>query len=446
MTVASLDSERKVHPLTAAEAARAGRVAQRLRAELSALLTAFPPPARSPAGMARMFSISRSLCHRLVSALGESADDPRFLAAIPGIEGLRSWAAGARGALPEISDGVFGAADAAIDEFHELIRTTAGSHAKLVARVLAPQGVQRTDPLAGPASRQVEFRKRLYELGAATVGRRIGVRSSVSILRPVEGRADQIEYANVRVFARHTARSGAMPLALFTGITHAESTDGPESTRATTTAFRALDGSTLTGRADTALVREFCTDPLPLIVTRGSADRLSQLVDARLAAGGKLGDVAVAYRIPALGLHPARQSPPILCEGVTVHDPIEQLVFDVYLHRSMAAACVPSLSVFMGQRDVECDPVDRWFDRVEGSPPLTLLGPGLGNAPAASYPRHADLTRHTFNALGWAPNDFVGFRCDEAYPLWCHDYVMVFDYRQPTLAPPGGDCEDMAVS
>jgi hypothetical protein len=73
---------------------------------------------------------------------------------------------------------------------------------------------------------------------------------------------------------------------------------------------------------------------------------------------------------------------------------------------------------------------------VEGPPILKLLGPGLANATTPLAPRLHELTEHVFARLGWNAAEFLGYRCEEQFPLWGCGYVMAFDYRQDISGTP----------
>ena len=52
----------------------------------------------------------------------------------------------------------------------------------------------------------------------------------------------------------------------------------------------------------------------------------------------------------------------------------------------------------------------RWLTRFPAQPKLQLLGVGIGAAASPFYPRHAELTAHLFERMGWEPGEMVGFR------------------------------------
>jgi hypothetical protein len=62
------------------------------------------------------------------------------------------------------------------------------------------------------------------------------------------------------------------------------------------------------------------------------------------------------------------------------------------------------------------------------TPPLATLGRGIANAECDAWHRHAELTRYTFERLGWDPDEYVGYRGDVVFPIWAAKYVVVFAF------------------
>jgi len=420
-------------PLTGPERAKAEQTARRLRSELGALVASFPPNARTSSGMARAFGVNRTVCHRLLTALESGASDLEFLTLVPGVKGLRLCVAHAREGTTSASEAVFASAESAVDAFGGLIETLAGSHARLGGRIKATRlgGESGSGEPSQPSRvRRQELRRQIHDAVAELIGRTTGTRASISLMRPLEDDPEHVEYVHVRAYSGFRASPGSLPMLLATDVSHADDEEPtPDDLK-----FFALDGSELSGRTRAAVVREFSGDPVPLVTTRDKTGRFTQVIDAGSSSGGVCPDLVLAYRIPRLSVHPAKQTPPVYCENVGLREPVRRLVMDVYLHGTMTAGCKPSMTTFLGHREVECDITDRWYDRIEGSPLLMLLGPGIHNAASDAYERHAALTAHVFGVLGWDPDEFVGYRCDESYPQWGCDYVMAFDYRDEAEA------------
>jgi hypothetical protein len=261
------------------------------------------------------------------------------------------------------------------------------------------------------------------------MGRRIEARCGLSILRPSPARPTELEYAHVRFFSGHEASADATPLVVASSIV---SVEGGEQAMS---GFCSLDGVPLGSSAQNAILAPFSSDPLPLVTARDLSGRLVHLIDPKVEERRRGLDIALGYLLPSLCAIPSCQEVPVLLEALHMREPSAAMVFDVYLHSSLTVGCRPSAEVFVGRGSGLCDIIDRWYDQVDGSPVLTLLGPGLGNAPTPLVPRLSELTEHVFGRLGWNAAEFVGYRCEEVFPLWGCDYVMAFDYRREAAVP-----------
>jgi hypothetical protein len=43
--------------------------------------------------------------------------------------------------------------------------------------------------------------------------------------------------------------------------------------------------------------------------------------------------------------------------------------------------------------------------------------------------KFAGLAGHLFSQSRWDVGEFIGYRCEERWPLWNCDYVMALEYR-----------------
>lgn len=111
-----------------------------------------------------------------------------------------------------------------------------------------------------------------------------------------------------------------------------------------------------------------------------------------------------------------------------INFPARRMVFDVYLHRDLARACIPSLDAHLWRPDFADHVGDRWQTRFARAPRLELLGNGQDRA-GNPWPRHAELTDFLFRQMDLDPDRMVGFRCLEDYPAWRTGYCMSFDFN-----------------
>ena len=69
---------------------------------------------------------------------------------------------------------------------------------------------------------------------------------------------------------------------------------------------------------------------------------------------------------------------------------------------------------------------------------MQVLGAGLEHAGSDAYARHAEVAAEMFASVGWNAAEFVGYRCDVAYPIWRAAYCMLFDFTGNELGRSGG--------
>lgn len=406
-------------PLSEEETARADLVARRLHAVLHTLVESLPKHARGASGMARHLSVVRNTCQRVVTAVAEPQAAAQTLARFPGVQGLQLLIQGFRGVGEDEAN--VAAALAAVEQYDQLIRDLAGSQSKLVERLNAvapvPGRVRSQTSEAAEIARQ-----RLFAAAAEVAGRRCEVNLSLYAFRLHPQDRGQLERVLVTGQIGQVATPDAMPFAFTAGDTHYDARGDAGR------AFVSLDKTPAHGHTPAAVLEAFSSDPLPVVTSRGSKGQLVQTVDHRSAPRGESIDVVVANR----SVHPARvpgTKRPTLDEvWVLVNYPSRHLIFDVYLHRDMERMFRPSIDVQLWGPNLDTHPADRWLTRFPCGPRLELLGAGLQHARSDGYARHAELTAHLFERVGWKANEFVGFRCEVAYPVWRAGYCMGFEY------------------
>lgn len=403
-------------PLTPEERHRAQTVARRLRAEFRRLLAALPAATAGASGLARALNTDRATCQRLLFAL-RVEPDAQILLHLPGVQGLRQFVNAARAAGAPDQDAA--AADAAIDQFDALISSLAGSRARLAARLRA---TTHTDPANDPITERA--RRQVFTGAAEVTGRASDVNVTIYIYRPTPGDPATFDRLMATGVIGHTARPDAVPLVISTG--RRASPDDP----AAPVPYATLDQRPATGRTPGAVLEEFSTSPPPAVTARGPGDQLLQIIDPAATAGGRPIDLVVALRSDRAGPHPALDKPPVQEVWTLMHYPARALLFDVFLHRTLARACIPSLAMHLWRPNLETGMGDRWYTQLPSAPTLQLLGPGLARSPTPLFPRHAELTAHLFDRAGWPAAEFIGFRCALTYPLWRAGYCMTFDFAE----------------
>lgn len=400
--------------LTPADWLACTQISTRLHAELTRLIRSLPAPARTASGMSRHIGVLRVTCQRLTKALRESTPTPMMLAELPGVEGLQQFVRGCAraGATKDVAE----SAETAVEAYAKLVRQIAGSRTRLIERLtLGEPGVRDRHPDLGGLGE----RRSLYESAAVITGRSCRVALAIYAFRPAPNDGAILQRAMAKGLFGARVRPGGMPLVLSAGDTMYS--DDPAH------ALALAKGVPPGGRTPEALLRRFTSDPLPTITTRARSGMIRQVVDAT-STGGRAIDVVTTM----MASSPMFQEPGVpSLESVwsLVSCPSENLLLDVYLHRSIERHYRPALDAQLWNTDLTIPTDERWVTRLPAQPRLEIITPDACESDI--YPRTPELTATFLGTMNWDPSEFVGFRCEVEYPIWRAGYSMSFEHVGP---------------
>ncbi|MCK4871642.1 MAG: hypothetical protein KAS72_02845 [Phycisphaerales bacterium] len=412
------------------------QVGERLRAVLGSFVAALPPQAQRMSGMSSYLGVDRSICQRLLAGTSHRGDPVHVVSKIPGVRGLRmiAAAAGERG-VPDVE---IQAVESAVDDFANLIAQMGGSQSAMARQLRSltedANARRSSSPAESNGSDDERVRRAVFEGAAKMMGIQARARVEVAAVRPIPGEPESIELGLVVGIIGVVRNEGAVPFAFQIYIDPDDLEDQPAESRVIDP--HSLDPDAELGRSLSPLVDQFCTQPLPSVFTRLEGGGMLQVVDLDRTVTEPL-DVVLHRRISPVSPHPARLKPPILLLESFQNRPAKDMIRDSYVHRDLARASIPAMSVFSTGPRGSLDAASfrsRWFDRLPRQPELRILGEGISQAGSDIYPRHAELTQYLFDSLGWDPAEFVGYRCRERYPIWSANYVMSFDFSTPENA------------
>lgn len=422
MRMSAISSATGFQPLSSEEVQLADRATRRLHEHIRGFLSSLPGEARNASGLARFLSVDRTTCQRLVFTASRPYPGLSLVDRLPGVRGLRQLVEATQHAKVEIDQNVIESLEAAIDRFDSAIRQIGPSQASLVRRIAAT-------PLTanGPAKLEADephaARQRLFEAAAEISGRYSEAWVAVYVYSPGKDE-NKVDVARAHGLAGHLARPDAVPLTFHNFISKSSNDSAERSGQA----FRDLkDASSTIGRSPDSILREFSSDPLPVVNSRQPGEYLVQAIDTDPASANQPVDLMLATRnaMP----HPATSPPGIEEVWAMINFPVRQMVFDVYLHRDLARECIPSLDAHLWRPDFAAHIGDRWQTRFADGPRLELLGQGIDNAASPVYDRHAALTKFLFDGLAFDAGRFIGYRCTLTYPTWRTGYCMSFDFN-----------------
>lgn len=276
----------------------------------------------------------------------------------------------------------------------------------------------------GPA---VRARMRAYQSAVEVAGCHSDVNLSIRIHRPVVGNPHMAECATIKGFLGQRSRPGGMAfrvesMSVFGRNHELVMPDGSAATLGPGESSRAglpEPGSILT---------EFSTPNLPILTARTPSGLESHIIEPAATRANPGVDILTARLHSGMPSSPSPADPELTHIALISH-PTKRLLLDVYLHRDMAAHATAYFGGYVWTPSVERDIQSAWPDRIPATPPLAMLGRGIGNAEFDGWPRHAELTRYAFQRLGWNPDDFVGFRGDVVFPIWAAKYAVVFNFN-----------------
>ena len=406
-----------VEPLSESEWSRLDRGVRRLHSELAQVLAGVPPAARHASALARHLAIDRTTCQRAVHATNRPYPGPELLNRLPGVRALRMLAEAAGRADPPVDAETLDGLLVAVDQLQGLVAELAGSQRRLKQRLEAP----RQAPPAARADEGAELRRRLHDAAAALTGRVSDCWVAVFAYAPSPSDPGRLEVVRANGLVGHRSRKDAVPLVVhnFSGSGALdEPLDGP--------GYASLARAPLHGSSPTVVLEDFSSRPPPLVTARQPDAFLVQAIDAPAHSGDQPVDLMLATRTTMP--HPAGQDPAVEEVWAMVNFPSRHLLLDVWLHRDLARQCVPSLDAHLWSPDFAQHVNDRWQTRLPDGPVLQVLGEDAPRQAPAAYPRLPELTGQLFERSGLEHGDFVGFRCEVAWPTWRTGYCLRLDF------------------
>jgi hypothetical protein len=397
--------------LSAEEIAPCERVAARLHADLGSLVTQLPEPSRGGSAMSRELGVVRNTCQRVAHALSDDTPSLDTLVKLPGVKGLDQLldSMRARGFDARSVD----MARAAVRQFEEIIQSFGGSHSKLCDRI------KRTTTPEGEFSLgSLDARRALFESAVGVTGRSAQTTISLYAFKGEPGDPGLLQRAVATGLIQTTVVPGGMPVVLSNGDTLDWIDERSDH-------LRNLDDSEARGSTPEALLREFTSEPLPVVTSRGRPEALIRVVDPSGLEGAKTFDVVTAAR----SNHPfTDHNGDLVLDEVwsLANCPAVRLIFDVYLHETLERYFRPALDVQQWYPNLSAPGGDRWVLRYPSVPKLELLGRGTERAGSAGYARQRELTSALFERVGWDEREFYGLRCEVEYPIWRAGYCMTF--------------------
>lgn len=417
----SVSASRASQPLRQGEVQELDRTLRAIRTELLAFLAAMPVAAQNASGLSRLLNVERTTCQRTVSAITAPYPGLALAGLLPGTRGIRLLVEAAVAHGIQFDPEGLKRLDRALSAYDESTKSLAGSRSRLLKRI------DRTLAGAAPgSSRSAEAelaqREALFEGASALTGRSSDVWLAAHIYTPVPGHPEVIAQTRAHGLIGHRAEAHAVPL---TFHIFGEPTD---ETRSDLTTFRPLRESRTEG-VPSELLTEFSTDPVPVVHSAHPDEFIVQTIEPS-PDQPETSPIDLIFAMTGGVSHPATRAVNTEEVWALINFPVRRLLLDVFMHRDLARQCVPGLDVHLWRPDFAQHVGERWQTRFQSPPSLQLLTPGLDRAQTSAWGRYTELLRTLFAAKGLNPSDYVGFRCDTAYPIWRTGYCIAFDFGE----------------
>jgi hypothetical protein len=374
-----------------------------------------------PRALARAVNADVSLCQRVLTGVRARGRPSERLAVWPGAAGVELFSERLQRALGGVGTGSLALA---VTAYAALIRSLATSHARAVRALRSMEladakhnGVSGAVP-AG--SEGMEARKKLTRAVTELLGYSIDAATFVCAVRPLPDRAELIEGCSA--VAITGLRSQGTRVCITSQNTQLRQVAGD---LASETKWTPL-GEPLTPGGRDGLLADFSSRPVPLTAMDEGDGVIRQVVEPHASSLAASGVDIVLARHWSPDNNPQFTSTPSWSQILRVRHPARRMVMDVYLHRSMLTPLPPTVGAYYWHPALASDPRKQWNDRFPGIPGVSVLQAGMP-APTPAWSRQGELTSKLFELSGWVPSDFIGFRCDEPFPIWGAAYYMTFD-------------------
>lgn len=366
-----------------------------LKAALVELYAAVGADGSRPQDVSRRFSLDKNLTWKITKLL-QSDDALEAAPFIPGTEGLDILF---RAMRPIAPTDVLGRVEEAARGFADMVERHAGDRPTFELLLDSTTRARNFE-----VSRKLAFRG-----NSGVWGLQARVRVTAHFLAPNPAKRDRLDFALVAglVGLRRLRPVADWPLFRFVSYNDDGSLRGDLGGR------QPIEASA----ENSWLMPSFCSPPAPPLI----ASEHDNAVTYRLGDGpvGRTGEVTCFFGMYEPGVV-SRYATPVdqfgeVSSVITL--PIETLLFDLFVHRSLVEAHDPEVCVFgRPSGSVSPDPADRGGQRLPISETLQDITGAPPQVATELVPNYDQIIAATFARARWDPLDFVARRLVLAYP------------------------------
>lgn len=366
-----------------------------LRRAFADVLASLGADASEPQEISRRFGLDKTLAWRIARVIRED-DAWEAVQHIPRRPSVRLFitAMAKHGASADLVDSVW----QALDQFERFVEVHSGDRETLEAMVSA--AAKRS------AGKRLEmFRKTGFQSNSALWGVQAKSQISIHIMMPQRDNDEMLSMATMCGLVDFRRLRPSVPWTV-ASLSQWDEPGVPDSLQRVV----AIDPAVRTG--EPPLVRRFCSDMLPTIrAVEERRDLVRFMLDE--APVGNTGAATVvmgwAFTTPVskYQAHPGEMGE----HGVMMCTPVESVVHDLFIHRSLKFAFNPTAHVYS---QLPGGPTYPGSGRLAGLLPVpgevVDLGAGPPDTTTPEVPRYREMFDFAVTQMGHTMNDFQGYR------------------------------------
>jgi len=405
------------NPLSKSEQTELDRTLCRLQESFREFWAAWPVARRNPTQIGRELGIDSTTCRRLSTIARARYEPTAILESLPGPRTLRALLDAAEQADSPVPEQVLAAFRAAVDSFDEFLLASSGSLSKLKRRLATPRAAQAptssADGLADPDPQQS-----LYNAARKINKKHSLASTSITLYDKVGVADDDVRCVTIGGMHSFVAAPDAVPTIMGEFPTLTETfVDAPTSKSAGSD--MPMDNS---WQRSPLVLEDFTSADRKVFQINSSPDFALQALEIK-----RSNSPSDFYLYASFPLSETNGE-----TWLMVSVPTEMLIFDLYLHKSVARRCLVSVDIHLWHPNFANDPHAKWHTRMPQTPALIQLGEGIAKSASPFNPRQTELTVELFKRADANPDDYIGFRCEERFPIWRTGYRYGLDFDDST--------------
>lgn len=302
----------------------------------------------------------------------------------------------------------------AFDDFEKLVRKHSGDRGTL--DIMVAGSTQR-----GPDRRLENLRKAGFQCNSAVWGVRARLHFGMHVMMP-SSKPDYLEAFTICGFRGLERLRPGLPWAVGDANSwHNDDSDG----MAVTPLYNGENTHS------SPLMPDFCSRPVPQLRTNlvDRTNKRFELPEGAIGLGNAV-DLTLGWSWPATMSTRQRVEEEYGEHGITVSTPVEQVVLDFWMHRSLTFAMNPKIQAYS---KLPSGPRYPYEGRNVGLLPVpdTVIDLGLGAATSAmaDFPQCRELLQYGMDRRGWNSDEFQGYR----YRLKFPPIPMFVSFQHPLL-------------